>query len=303
MHFDMSQRAPHQVAHRQAVVEGLRRHGVLDQYPGVVVCWGWRTGAEHRRRGRDVLVLERGYLGDRFHWTSIGWNGLNGRATFPAYPSDFGARFRRLAVPMQPWRPDGEYVLLVGQVHGDAALQGRNLTPWYVQTAKAAAAEYGLPVRFRPHPLEQRRIGMVRSVPGTEQDVGPLDEALARAAVVVTWNSNTGVDALLAGKPVVALGDGAMALPLAARELGGQCNPDREAWAHALACKQWSLEEIRSGEALVGVVEDLKDGRYGQGGRDLGSRAEAEAAAGPGRPTRPSARAEAWRQRHSQRGA
>jgi hypothetical protein len=108
-----------------------------------------------------------------------------------------------------------------------------------------------------------RRIGIVRSVPGTEQDTGPLQDALARAAVVVTWNSNTGVDALLAGKPVVALGEGAMAAPLAARELGGRCDPDREAWAHALAWKQWTLDEIRSGDALVGVVEDLRAGRYG----------------------------------------
>jgi len=303
VHFDLSQRAPHQIAHWQAVTEGLRRHGVLDQYPGVVVCWGWRTGAVHRKRGRDVLVLERGYLGERFNWSSIGWNGLNGLATFPDYPTDFGARFRRLGVQLEPWRPAGEYVLLVGQVHGDAALQGRNLGPWYAQTAKAAAAQYGLPVRFRPHPLEVRRTGVVRRVPGTEHDAGPLVDALARAAVVVTWNSNTGVDALLAGKPVVALGDGAMASPLAARELGGQCNPDREAWAHALAWKQWTLEEIRSGEALVGVVEDLKDGRYGQGGGSGGSGAEAEATARSRRPPGPAARAEAWRQRHSQRGA
>lgn len=263
MRFDLSYRAPHQVTHRAAVEEGLRRHGVLTEYPGVVICWGWRTGALHRQRGRNVLVLERGYIGDRFHWTSIGWNGLNGRATFPEYVPDGGARFRRMGVPLRPWRPTGEYVLLVGQVHGDAALRGQNLAGWYAATAKAAAAAYGLPVRFRPHPLEARRLGVVRTVSGTQQDVGLLDDALEHAAVVVTWNSNTGVDALLAGKPVVAAGDGAMAAPLAARELGGRCDPDREAWAHALAWKQWSLDEIRSGEALEGVVDDLRAGRYG----------------------------------------
>jgi len=263
MRFDLSYRAPHHITHREAVEVGLRRHGVQGQYPNVVICWGWRTGAQHRKAGRDVLVLERGYVGDRFQYTSIGWNGLNGLATFPDYPGDGGARFRSLGVPLQPWRPSGEYVLLVGQVHGDAALRGRNLAGWYVAAAKAATAEYGLPVRFRPHPLEVRRLGVVRTVAGTQQDTGPLQDTLARAAVVVTWNSNTGVDGLLAGKPVVAAGDGAMAAPLAARELGGRCDPDREAWAHALAWKQWTLDEIRSGDALVGVVEDLRAGRYG----------------------------------------
>ena len=39
---------------------------------------------------------------------------------------------------------------------------------------------------------------------------------------------------------------------------GEPANPDREAWAHALAWKQWSLDEIASGDALVGIVEALR---------------------------------------------
>jgi hypothetical protein len=279
MHVDLSQRAPHQVAHAEALTEGLKRHGVLGEFRNVVACWGWRSGARHYRAGRDVLVLERGYIGDRFAWTSIGWNGLNGRATFPNYPDDGGARFRRVRGPMERWRAGGDCVLLIGQVHGDAALQGRNLGGWYADTARAAADVYGLPVLFRPHPLEVRRIGVVRTVAGTEQDTGPLEVALSRAAVVVTWNSNTGVDALLAGKLTVAHDAGAMAWPVCGHRLGDPGSGDREAWAHALAWKQWSMDEIRSGEALVGIVEDVRNGRYGQGRRLGGDRSQAPAAA------------------------
>lgn len=267
MQLDLNRRAPHQVRHREALAEGLQRHGVLNQYRNVVACWGWRSGALHRRAGRDVLVLERGYLGDRFSYTSIGWNGLNGKATFPEYPNDGGSRFRAMGLKLERWKPRGEYALVVGQVQGDAALAGKNLGTWYLEASRQAAAVYGLPVRFRPHPLERRRIGIVRHVPGTELDTGPLEESLANAAVVITWNSNTGVDALVAGKPAVAVGEGSMTFPLAARELGGACNADREAWAHSLAWKQWTIDEIRSGDALVGVVEGLKSGRYGQDSR------------------------------------
>lgn len=255
MLFDLSPRAPHHVAHRQALEEGLRRHNALGL--DAVACWGWRAGKRHRQKGRQVLVLERGYIGDRFYWTSIGLNGLNGRAEFPEYPDDGGARFAKMGVPLLPWNPVGSYVLLVGQVRGDAALQGRDLRPWYAETAKRASALYGLPVRFRPHPNELRR-GIRTAVPGTETDTGPLAEAIAGAAVVVTWNSNTGVESMLAGKPTVAMDQGAMAWPVAAHELGGQANPDRQAWANALAWKQWSLDEIRSGDALVGIVEKLR---------------------------------------------
>lgn len=253
MLYDLNPRTSHQVAHRQALQDGLKRHGVSDLGRNVVVCWGWRSGQRHRRAGRDVLVLERGYIGDRFKWSSLGWNGLNGRADFPEYPDDGGDRFRSMAA-LAPWDPSGEYVLLVGQVRGDAALQGRDLTKWYADAAKHAEGTYGLPVRFRPHPQEVRR-GIRRTVPGTASDTGPLADSLDGAAVVVTWNSNTGVDALLAGKPVVVSDPGAMAWPIAAREIGGERGLDREAWAHALAWKQWTLEEIASGEALAGIVK------------------------------------------------
>ena len=142
MYFDLS--ATWHREYRDALVVGLRRHGALSL--DAVACWGWRRGQLFKRRRKRVLVLERGYIGDRFYWTSIGLDGLNGRATFPEYPDDGGARFARMG-SLAPWNPDGSYVLLIGQVRGDAALAGRDLDPWYADTAKRAAALYGLPVR------------------------------------------------------------------------------------------------------------------------------------------------------------
>lgn len=270
MRFDLNRRSQHQAAHQQAIEEGLARLG-NPEIDGIVV-WGWRNGQRYRQKGHQVLVLERGYIADRFKWSSLAWNGLNGRAEFPVYPDDGGARFRSMA-RLAPWNPRGEYVLLIGQVRGDAALQGRDLAQWYADAAKQSAAVYGLPVRFRAHPNEVRK-GIRRQVPGTEPDRGSLADALAGAAVVVTWNSNTGVDAMLAGKPTVVSDPGAMAWPVAARSIGGACNPDREAWAHALAWKQWTLDEIRSGEALEGIVRG-RPGANQWGGRDQGEAAQA----------------------------
>jgi hypothetical protein len=235
----------HQGAHAEALRAGLARHGVKRD-PRFVAVWGWRTGQAYRKAGREVLVLERGYLGDRFAWTSIGWNGLNGRAEFPGYPDDGGARFRALGIPLRPLRPAGDYALIVGQVPGDAALQGRDLGPWY---AAQAARAWGVPCRFRPHPLAARR-GPVHTVANAPRLDGDLAESLARAAIVVTFNSNVGVDAMLAGKPVTCDDPGSM--------IHGVAPADREAWAHRLAWRQWSLDEIRSGAALEGVVGRLR---------------------------------------------
>lgn len=256
-----SARSRHQVSHQEALAEGLRSRGhepllrLSEQAPHAsteyVACWGWRLGATLRRAGHTVVVMERGYLGDRFAWTSLGMNGLNGRATFPEAPKDGGERFGRMAA-LQPWRDGPGYALIVGQVPGDASLQGRNLEPWYAGMAENARGA-GLEPVFRQHPRAAER-GYRQGPPGVRCHTGSLAEALSGAAQVVTYNSNTGVDALLAGVPVYADNEGSMAWPLASRVVGDLSRPDRESWAHNLAWRQWSLDEIADGTALKGLL-------------------------------------------------
>lgn len=219
----------------------------------MVATWGWRNGKPYRDRGADVLVMERGYLGDRFAWTSLGWNGLNGRGRFPinADPSRFRLHFGDL---LKPWKKSGEYVLLVGQVPNDASLDGQDLSGWYRTTARDAARLYGLPVAFRRHPKALER-GIRQEVPGTRLIESDLADALAGAKVVITFNSNVGVDAVLSGVPAVAVDKGSMAWEVTAHRVGELAYPDREDWLARLAWCQWSIDEIRSGEALHPVLE------------------------------------------------
>lgn len=249
-------RAAHQESHAIALAEGLKAHGIAatirrDQVAATkhVACWGWRVGRLLRRAGHEVLVMERGYIGDRFAWTSLGWNGLNGRAKFN--PLDDPVRFNNhFSELLKPWKEGGDYVLLIGQVPGDASLGGMDMTRWYDESAKKAAKAYGLPVRFRPHPLARRdRSAVVR----VEQIKGTLQEALARAAVVVTFNSNTAVESVLAGVPTVATDIGSMAAPVTSRQIGDVFKPDRFAWAARLAWCQWTMAEIKAGVAWAAV--------------------------------------------------
>lgn len=254
-------RAAHQIIHQQALAEGLLALGhepvlrfsehAAHACTQFVACWGWRMGACLRRAGHTVIVMERGYLGDRFAWTSLGLNGLNGRATFPPAPQDDGERFRAVA-ELQPWRPGPGYALIVGQVPGDASLQGANLEPWYAEMARQARAAGMEPV-FRQHPVAAKK-GYRQGPKGVRQHTGDLVGALAGAAQVITYNSNAGVDALLAGVPIYADNEGSMAWPLASRVVGEIRRPSREQWAHDLAWRQWTLDEISSGKALGGLM-------------------------------------------------
>jgi hypothetical protein len=81
-----------------------------------------------------------------------------------------------------------------------------------------------------------------------------LEADLSGAAIVVTWNSNSGLDAVINGVPTVTMDKGAMAWDVTGHSLGEvPPTPDRTAWCHALAWKQWSKGEMVSGECWEAV--------------------------------------------------
>lgn len=245
----------HHVVHANALAEGLDRHGVQKRIiapwdaieADICACWGWRLAAPLVAAGKRVLVMEHGYIGNRNVWTSLGWNGLNGRAQFA--PAKDSSRFKKhFSDLLKPWNPAGSYALLVGQVEGDASLGGIDFRSWATGVAAKIADAFQLPVKFRPHPVALEN-GQKPNLEGCETIRGTLAETLGGAAVVVTFSSNAGVDAMLAGKPLVTFDSGAMAYPIAAHDLTIQSEPPRRQWADELAWRQFNVAEIRSGLA------------------------------------------------------
>jgi hypothetical protein len=237
---------------REAFAKGLERHGWkvrhTESYDGptdLLVMWGAkrRDVAERaRKEGADVCILERGYLGDRFNWTSVSFGGgLNGRAQFRINPQVFDRCRWQRQVPHYPsaWREeDGGRALIMGQVPGDQSIRGMDFSKWVTDTT-AELSRLGYQPRHRPHPGDRR---------GFRSPVIPLEADLASADLVVTWNSNSAVDAVLAGVPTVAMDRGSMAWPVTAHEIGKAIiRPDRSEWLARLAWKQYSLQEMESG--------------------------------------------------------
>lgn len=263
---------------RDAIVSGFERHGIacrivkVHKWPAllgldlprlreeIVVTWGWKIGRRFRDAGCNVLVIEGAYLGSREDRVSLGWNGLNNRAKFPAI-DDGGKRWRQqFEHLLRPWREGGAYALIMGQVTGDAALDGVRIGRWYAAAAAMAKDRLGLPARFRPHPdevvIRKIRGQAIGRVPGAERLDVDLRDALADAALTLTWNSTSGVGAALAGVPVIACDEGSMAWPVAGHGLNAEViRPEREPWLHRLAWCQWSAAEISRGKAWACVRE------------------------------------------------
>lgn len=68
--------------------------------------------------------------------------------------------------------------------------------------------------------------------------------------MVVSFNSSTDVEATLAGVPAVITDVGSLSYPVAAHSVFDPVvTPDRTNWGHQMAWRQWTLAELRSGEA------------------------------------------------------
>ena len=160
----------------EAFVAGLENKGVpltvcqtSDAKPGIepMVCWGVEKTKFPRRREFGALqeaqrslgplvILERGFV-KREEYYSVGLDDIAGRGRYPHDDWDEipGDRWEALGVDLQPWRQNGDYNLLIGQVPWDTSCQHVPHAEWVRSTYKGLQEFYPeLPVVFRPHPLQ-----------------------------------------------------------------------------------------------------------------------------------------------------
>lgn len=231
------------------LIDGLKSAGVRvhKNVPTQnVAVWGWGRGRSFRLSKKNVLVLERAYLGDRINeWVSVGWNGLNGRADFCVPENPTLERFQKYFT-LKPWKTGGDKIIIMGQVRGDASLRGKDLTGWYESIAKELEEAHGVPVFFRGHPKANTvRKNFLPRIPAFK---GTFEDALEQALCVVSFNSNAAVDAVVAGVPAMSFDKGSMAYDVTSHDVRGIICPDREEWAARLAWCQMRPHEIESGE-------------------------------------------------------
>lgn len=261
--------AEHQRQHAGWMAAGMGARGVTVTFGAfdepaagdVAVVWGWRQGRvieACRSAGRPILVMERGHLGDRMHWTSVGWGGLGRRATY-GFRDDGGRRFQQ-NFAMEPIGAGIRHVLVCGQVEGDAALGDTSPQAW-AQMVTDQLRRRGHSVVYRPHPLTKRHGDHWCPVGAAMSPDDDLLDSLVGARACVTFNSTAGVEAGLAGYPVVAMDEGSMAWPIASHSVRQAFRiPDageRRSWASRLSWTQFTPEEIRSGFAWDVVLSAM----------------------------------------------
>lgn len=124
----------------------------------------------------------------------------------------------------------------------------------------------GLNVRAWAQDIEQRIRAQTsrRIVVRMKNSPTPLERELDGAWALVTHSSNVAVDAILAGVPVfVAPTNPAAPVGRTDLEIEWPVKPERYQWLCSLSCQQFTLDEMRSGEAQywMNQIKEVYDGK------------------------------------------
>lgn len=212
-----------------------------------------------------VIVIDAGHLRRKEGYWQIGINNLNWVTPFDQ-PSD---RFDRLNLAIsEPPVSLGEYILLCGQVVGDAqhpfpTVEGLNLM--YERLVAQIKDHTPLPVYFRPHPgFNRSPPHLIDKLLSCEEDIF---EQISKARCVVTYNSGAGNEALLRGIPVYSHSSmfyRPTYWDLSLKSLDPIHEPphttydERASYFHRLAYSQWNCANFQDGEVWDFYIQQLK---------------------------------------------
>ncbi|HUU31272.1 MAG TPA: glycosyltransferase [Phycisphaerae bacterium] len=249
------------------------------------LCVNWNGRKGHyrriadmaRKRGTPTLHVEHGFFDRREcvqidHAGILHWASWRDQLATPA-PADGARRLARVwPHDLKPFRKRKGYVLVLGQIKGDAQLiesEIREPTP-LDKMLHRSLERHGLEGRFRPHPRSPD--ALAREIPPHFCPRNPgstLEEDIAGARFAVTINSNAGNECLALGCPVLCFGpalyaQGGVALQTPQTDFQKNLKIMVDGWRpatavvrnylHWLACRQWNQAELRQGDVLADLI-------------------------------------------------
>lgn len=214
---------------------------------------------QFRSTGRPVITLEVGALERARTWRVF----LNDSPHLVTQPQNHERR-RQLGIQTQPWRDCGDHIVVALQ-HGASGRWPAHLTvaQWCHDTIQQVRQHTDRAIYVRHHPRYRVRIGYAgirevapKPIPGT-YDSFDMPHCLEQAWAVINYNSNPGIDSVLAGVPAF-VDPSSLAAPVANTDIGlieSPRRPDREQWLNDLAWTEWTHTEIAQGLPLRLILD------------------------------------------------
>ena len=157
-----------------------------------------------------------------------------------------------LGLQLEPWRQQGDHVLVCLQRDGGWSMKGTDMTAWTVNTVRRLRELTSRPIVIRAHPKHRIDLSVLSDLTGVRQSLHgtALVQDLKNAWAAVFYNSSASVAAVLAGIPVFATDDDCVAWRMANPDLAqieNPCMPAREQWLYDLSAAHWTDAESRGG--------------------------------------------------------
>lgn len=221
----------------------------------------------------ETPLVGRGPVSDIFQddWYRMGLNGfLADTGNFNNVMRD-GKRWekvqRELGVELKPWHTDGQYILVALQLPGDASLRGLDISEWVYHTVHDIRKYTDRTIIVRaPQILRDYNSDLFYKLNKETKDLiwqqgskDNLNETLDKAWCTVTYSSGLGIDSILRGTRAYAMNTGSFVHSLGFTNLSqiedNKSLPDRTQWLNDLCYAQWSVDEIKEGEAWNHITE------------------------------------------------
>jgi len=211
------------------VLRGILKHKIMQR------CW---------QDGRDFYYMDTGYFGNGINkiFHRIVKNDLQ-HGAIVARSSD---RWRALGINLPQTRCKGRRIIVAAPDDKPCRFYGIDQGTWLEHTISELKRHTDIPIEIRQRAI--RRVDRVIH--------DPLHVVLKNDVhALVTFNSNSAVESILAGVPAFVLAPSHAAAPVSNRDLAqieSPYWPDQDkllAWASHLAWGQFHVQELKNGTA------------------------------------------------------
>ena len=228
------------------------------------VLWFGKMGANkavwdhYRARNKPVIVIEVGGLIRNETW-KLGINGINRDADFAVDAYMPGDRVKKFGIVLQPWKQDGEYVLICGQHgHSEQWRSMPDMDTYYRNTIAEIRRVTDKPIVVRSHPRYRESLhwacdmqwykeqGVTWNIPKHVQqtyDSFDLEHMLKHTHFTVSHSSNAGITSIIHGVPAV-VSESSLAWDVSTKMDSWLSKPDRHNWLNRMTYTEWFADEI-----------------------------------------------------------
>ena len=222
----------------------------------------------------DLLVIETPLLGrtiteDHKYYRVGKGHYMNTLGNFNNHKSEkdrWGIIRTDLGLEVKNWRKDGDYILFLMQLPGDAATANVEILQWLREEIIKCKKVSKRPIRVRMHPLIssydlskfEEFVDGQENVTMVYGNKDPIYKDLQGAWATVGYSSGGTVDSLLAGVPVITPSNLNFAYPISSHDISCVENPkmeDRQQLFNDLAYTQWTVTEMAHGLPYKHLLE------------------------------------------------